>query len=563
MRPQLGRWTSVATSKELISMADAPEGNRVLPASGDWSAEFTRLSIADREGALTLDDLERFALCAYLLARDAECESAWMRAHQAWLREGDVCRAARCAFWQACGLLFRGELAPALGWIARGRRVLEAADHDCAEQGWLALLGALPVMFEGDAEAAYPSFVHAGELAGKYADSDLAAFARLCQGQSLVLQGHIAEGMVLLDEVMVAVMTGELTPILTGIIYCSTIAMCQDVFDLRRAREWTDALSRWCDSQHDMVPFRGNCLIHRCEIFQLQGDWPDALDAAQRACELLAGPATWDTLGAAYYQLGEVQRLRGQFTDAEASYRKASRAGREPEPGMSLLRLAQGRSDLAATSIRRVLDGMQDMIGRSKVLPAYVEIMLAAKDLEAARDAADELTRIAGDLDAPYLSALAFHFTGAVLLAEGNAQAAQSELRGAHDAWRDLNAPYQAARVRVLLGLACRDLQDGAAAELEFDAARSVFTALGALPDLEWLNRQVGTRSPQAAGGLSPRESEVLELLASGKTNRAIAAELSISEKTVARHVSNIFTKLTLSSRAEATAYAYTHGLLR
>lgn len=546
-----------------MSMTDTLVRDRTPFESRSWGAEFAQLSAADREGSLAVGELEQFALSAYMLGRDDECAIAWMRAHQEHLRRGEMHRAARCAFWQACGPLFRGELAPAMGWIARGRRVLEAVPEDCVERGWLLVLTALPIMFEGDPESAYPSFVRAGEIAERFGDLDLVTFARLGQGMSLILQQHIAEGMSLLDEVMVAVMTGELSPILTGIAYCSMIDMCQAVFDLRRAREWTDALSRWCESQLDMVPYRGNCLIHRCEIFQLQGKWRDALDAAQRACDLLSGPATWDSLGSAFYQLGEIQRLRGEFAQAEASYRNASRAGREPEPGMSLLRLAQGWGDVAAAGIRRVLDETQDAIGRSKVLPAYIEIMLEAKDLGAGRKAADELQQIANDFAAPYLRALAAHATGAVLLAEGNARAALAELRGAHTAWRELNAPYQVARVRMLIGLACRELGDGGGAGLEFDAARGLFEALGAIPDLEPVSRLLGTPASRGAGGLSARESEVLALLAAGKTNRAIAADLFLSEKTVARHVSNIFTKLELASRSEATAYAYKHGLVR
>jgi DNA-binding CsgD family transcriptional regulator len=425
------------------------------------------------------------------------------------------------------------------------------------------VLAALPIMFEDDPASAYPSFVRAGEIAERFGDLDLAAFARLCQGMSLILQQHVAAGMALLDEVMVAVMAGELSPLLTGIAYCQMIGLCQAVFDVRRAREWTDALSRWCDAQPNLVPYRGNCLIHRCEIFQLKGEWRHALDEAQRACDLLSGPPTWDTLGSAYYQLGEIQRLRGEFARAEASYRNASRAGRDPEPGMSLLRLAQGWGEVAAACIRRVLDETQDAIGRSKVLPAFVEIMLEAKDRGAGRTAADELQRIADDLGAPYLHALAAHATGAVLLAEGDALAALAALRGAHTAWRELDAPHQVARARLLIGLARRELGDGGGAGLEFDAARGLFEALGALPDFERVSRLLGMPAPRVAGGLSAREREVLALLASGKTNRAIAAELFLSEKTVARHVSNIFTKLDLASRAEATAYAYTHGLVR
>jgi DNA-binding CsgD family transcriptional regulator len=527
-----------------------------------WTDAYALLSAAQRNAPLEPEDLERLALVAYLVGNDDACAAAWLGAHQGFARRGEVRRAARCAFWQACGLLFRGELAPALGWIARGRRVLEAAPQDCVEQGWLLLLTALPVMFEGDAGSAYVAFVQADEIGASRGDLDLAMFARLGRGWSLVLQQHHAEGMALLDEVMVAVVAGELSPILTGIAYCSTIEVCQSVFDLRRAREWTGALSRWCAAQPDLVPFRGNCLVHRCEIFQLQGAWPDALDAARRACDLLSPPPTWDSLGWAHYQLGELHRLRGEFALAETAYRQASRAGRDPEPGRSLLLLAQGAGEAAAASIRRVLDETPNPVARAKVLPAYIDIMLAVHDVGAGRVAVDELLRIADGLGAPYVRALAAHATGAMLLAEGDARAALVELRGAAAMWRELDVPYQGARARVLISLACRQLGDSDGAGLEFDAARGVFEGLGATPDLAQLRRLSDSSPPRPDDGLSPREREVLALLATGKTNRAIAAELFLSEKTIARHVSNIFAKLALSSRAEATAYAYTHRLV-
>ena len=545
-----------------MTAADTLERGREALRRQAWADAYALMSAAQRNAPLEPEDLERLALAAYLVGNDDDCAAAWLGAHQGFARRGEVRRAARCAFWQACGLLFRGELAPAMGWIARGRRVLEAAPQDCAERGWLLLLTALPVMFEGDAGSAYVAFVQADEIAERCGDLDLAMFARLGRGWSLILQQHVTEGMALLDEVMVAVVAGELSPILTGIVYCSTIEVCQSVFDLRRAREWTGALSRWCDAQPDLVPFRGNCLVHRCEIFQLQGAWHDALDAARRACDLLAPPPVWDSLGSAYYQLGEIHRLRGEFALADTAYRQASRAGRDPEPGRSLLLLAQGAGDAAAASIRRVLDETPDPVARAKVLPAYIDIMLAANDVDAGRVAVDELRRIADELGAPYVRALAAHAAGAVLLAEGDARAALVELRGAAAMWRGLDVPYQVARARVLLGLACRQLGDSDGAGLEFDAARGLFEDLGATPDLAQLRRLSGSRSPRPDDGLSPREREVLALLATGKTNRAIAAELFLSEKTIARHVSNIFAKLALSSRAEATAYAYKHGLV-
>ena len=525
-----------------------------------WGDAFGDLSAVHREGELEAEDLELLAVAAYMAGRDRDCEEAWMAAHHAWMGRGEAERGARCAFWQALGLFFRGDMAPAMGWVARGGRLLQDSRGECVEHAWLRMLTALPLLFEGDADAAYPCFVEAAEIAERFGDPDATMFARLGRGYALILQGHISEGMALLDEVMVAVTADEVAPILAGIAYCQVIALCQAVFDFPRAREWTEALTRWCDSRSDLVPFRGNCLVHRCEIFQLQGAWTDALDSARRACEWLAGPPAWDALGSAYYQLAEIERLRGEFAQAEESYRQASLAGRDPEPGMSLLRLAQGRVDLAVPAIRRALDEAHDPIARSRLLPACVEVMLEAEEVGAAREAADELAGIAAQFDAPYMNALAAHAWGAVLLAEGDPRAALTTLRTAQRLWRDLEAPHEAARVRVLIGLACRERGDGASAELEFEAARGALEELGAAPDLARLARLVGSVRP---GGLSRRESEVLTLVAAGKTNRMIAAELFISEKTVARHVSNIFTKLRLSSRAEATAYAFKRGLVR
>jgi tetratricopeptide (TPR) repeat protein len=285
---------------------------------------------------------------------------------------------------------------------------------------------------------AYPSFVEAAGIAERFGDADATVFARLGCGYASIGQGRVAEGMALLDEVMVAVTAGEVTPILSGIVYCQVIELCQTVFDLRRAKEWTDALTRWCDSQPGLVPFRGNCLVHRCEIFQLQGAWRDAATSAQQACEWLAGPPAWDTLGSAYYQLAEIQRLRGEFTQAQESYQRASLVGRDPEPGMPLLYLAQGRTDRALPAIRRALEEAQDPIARSRLLPACVEVMLDANDVSAARLAAAELAGLAAQFDAAYLTALSAQAAGAVRLAEGDPGGALTKLRISYRSWRDL-----------------------------------------------------------------------------------------------------------------------------
>jgi DNA-binding CsgD family transcriptional regulator len=524
-----------------------------------WTEEFTDLSAARRDGGLNAEGCERLALAAYMVGNDDACEAAWITAHEMWLAQGETARAAGCAFQHALGLFFRGDLAPAMGWVARGGRLVEQSDGEPPERAWLMMLTDLPHLFTGNAKEGL-SFVEAGALAERCGDVDAVVFARLLSGYALISEGRIDDGMRLLDEVMVAVTANELNPMLAGIAYCQVITLCHGVFDLRRAREWTDALTRWCDAQPGIVPFRGNCLVHRCEIFQLQGAWADAQESARRACEWLAGPPVWDALGSAYYQLAEIQRLRGELADSEASYRQASAAGRDPEPGMSLLRLVQGRVDLAVRAIRRALDERQDPPERSRLLPAAVEVRLAGNDLEGARLAAEELAGIAEELGGAYLHALSAHATGAVLVADGEPGTALATLRTAQRAWRDLGAPHEAARVRVLLGAACAALGDAATAESEFDAARVAFDELGAVPDLKALARASGAPRWES---LSPRECEVLILVAAGKTNRAIAQELFISEKTVARHLANIFIKLRLNSRAQATAYAYRHGLVQ
>jgi DNA-binding CsgD family transcriptional regulator/tetratricopeptide (TPR) repeat protein len=547
---------------ETVAVGDTIDRGRESFRRRAWGDAFAQLSAAEGDSHLELEDLERLAAAAYLVGRVDDSVDAWARAHHAYMRAGEIARAARCAFWLAFILLNKGELARGGGWVHRAQRLLGDGERDCVEQGYVCYCASLRLAFEGDVEAGHAGFVQAAETGDRFGDPELVALARVGEGRCLIYRGEIAEGMALLDEAMVAVTAHEVSPAAVGDLYCTVIEGCQEVFDVRRAQEWTAALSRWCDSQPELVLYRGQCLVHRAELMLLGGAWEEAGAEVQRACDRLARPTSQRALGAAYYVRAELHRLRGEFAEAEVAYRNANQSGRQPQPGLAQLRLAQGRVDEACATMRRVLDEAEDAVTRSRLLGPYVEIALTGGDVSAARGAADELSGIASEWNTPFLSALSSHATGSVLLAEGDTRAALAAFRRAWAGWGELEAPYDAARARVLIGLACRALGDEDSAQLELDAARSVFLQLDAAPDLVRVEELSRIATHRVAGGLTAREVQVLKLVATGMTNLAIASELVISDKTVATHVNSILAKLGLSSRSAATAYAYEHDLV-
>ena len=526
-----------------------------------WGNCYTALAEADRDEPLTGDDLALYATVAYLTGRPGESADLWTRAHSQYLAAGNINRAARTAIRLGVDLLNAGEGVRGMGWVDKARRLLDDHPSDCVEVGYLMLPDAVRLIGE-DAARAEVLFDRAAQIGRKFGDADLTVMARHGQGRAMIRCGRVREGCALLDEAMVALEAGEVSPVFAGDIYCSVIEASLEIFDVRRAREWTTALAHWCQSQPNLVPYTGQCLVRRAEIMQLHGDWAAAVEVARDACEhFLRGPAQRAT-AAAFYQRGELLRLTGDFANADESYREAARRGRQPQPGLALMRLAQGQADAAATGIRAALEQVKLPGARCRILPAFIEVMLGVKDLEAARVASDELTQLSAGIEAPVLRAAAQQARGAVALATGDARSALNDLRAAWATWDEVEAPYEAARTRMLIGLACRAVGDEDAAELELDAARWGFEKLSATPDIE---RVQALAREKTRGGeksaLTDRELQVLRLVAAGLTNRAIATRLRISEKTVARHVSNIFTKLGLSSRAAATAYAYEHGV--
>jgi DNA-binding CsgD family transcriptional regulator len=527
-------------------------------------AQWAREAIARRAWSEALEEyrkcsdleaaaLESWGLAAFLTGNDDEAEATRERAHHAYLASGDLEGAARTAFWLGLSLVMRGEPARGGGWFGIMRQVSGEGFESSRWRGYESLNVGMMALLSGRVEESLTRFEQALDVAVRHDDVDLRMLAASGHGQALLSSGRIAEGMRELDEVMVFGTSTAASPQAVG-------QVCRGCLDLERGSEWTELLSRWCATQPDLQPYRGQCLVHRSEVLQVRGRWDDAMVETERVLDDDRRGDRDVALGMALYQRAELYRVRGDDERAERGYRDALRAGHDPQPGMALLRLAQGRVESAFLSLQRALAETHVAFQRIRLLPALVEAALGLDDLRVAAEAARELTETAARLDSVYARAIAATSSGAVSIAGGRPRESLGELRSALNDWANLDAPYEAARCRVLFARACQEVGDLDTAQLELDAARRVFTGLGALRDLALLD---GERTRQSApAGLTRREVEVLRLVASGGSNREIAAELVLSEKTVARHVANIFVKIGVSSRAAATAFAYDASLV-
>jgi DNA-binding CsgD family transcriptional regulator/tetratricopeptide (TPR) repeat protein len=539
------------------------ERGRGCYASGAWLEANAALRAADEVARLDGEDLELLARSAYMLGRDDEYVGALERAHHVHLDAGEPRRAVRCAFWIGHNMLFRGDTVRARGWFARAHRLLERDAADCVERGWMLIPVWLEEMARGEWEAGYDTAGEAAAIGERFRDSDLVWLARDDQARALVKRGRVEDGLRLLDEALVVATAGELSPVVAGIVFCNTIAFCSDAYEVPHARAWTDALTSWCDGQPEMVAHNGLCLVHRAEILQMRGAWTDALEQASCATERFTqGVLNQLACGKAHYRRGEVHRLRGELAAAEAGYREANRCGCDPQPGMALLRLAQKRSDAAAAAIRRAVGEATEPLRRAALLPAYVEIMLGCGDVETARSASRQLNEIADRQGSNMLTAMSEYARAAVALAADDPRSGLAAARQSSEAWRDLDVPYEVARARVLIGVACNVLGDDDAAEMELEAARAVFAELGARPDVAHVDALGLSDGREDVYGLTRRELEVLRLVAAGKSNREIAESLVISDRTVARHLQNIFAKLRVTSRTAASAFAFERDLV-
>jgi ATP/maltotriose-dependent transcriptional regulator MalT len=540
-----------------VRTADPLAAARDLRSRHDWLAALEAATTANVDSPeLEAEQADLIADAAWWLGRLQECIEARERAYRLFDELGDRRRAGQCAVWLWEHHAIGARPAIAGGWLRRARRALEG-QPDCVEVGALLLREAEIAHGSGSLDLARDLAGGVAELARNLRSADLEAEALQTIGRVLIDQGEVAEGMGHLDEAMLFAVEGRLGPYSTGKVYCSLISACEELGDLDRAAEWTEATMRWAQ-QHPFAIFPGICRVHRAVVLKRRGSLAEAEREAAQACDELITSHVANA-AAAYAEVGDIRRRLGELDGAEEAFTRAQELCGRPCGALALLRLAQGRSDAALTIITGCLRNTTNRLARAALLPILVQVASATGDLDEARGAFRELDDITATFDAPILWAAAASTRGRLELAQGDAAGACTSLRDAVERWEVLNVPYEVATARTLLGQALRDCGDVTGADDSFAIAARLFDQLGAHLDARLSDSGV---RPTLPAGLTEREVEVLRLVAAGKTNNEVAAELYLSVKTVSRHLSNIFTKVGVTSRAAATAFAFEHNLL-
>lgn len=538
---------------------DTIEAARAAFRRNAWADATDLFLRSDADSALGAEDLEALVWAAGIAARDAEMLAALERLYAWHEARQDHVNCARTAFWSGLRNMMIGEVGLGSGWLQRAAKHAEETAPDCVQRAYLILPQVLVHRAKGDYEAAVAAADRALAFAEAAREADLVALAGSFKGGILFRLGRIEEGYGPIDEAMLLANAGRLSPLVSGVVYCEIVASCCRVQEMVRAREWTAILDAWCRRNPQARAFNGVCQVHRAEVLQLEGNWAEALAEAERAGDGLTGTTEQTAMAAAAYRRAEILRLSGRFDDSETEYRRAAEIALDPQPGLALLRLAQGRTDEAAAMIRRAIDTAADMPRQAALLPAGIEICIASGDLDRAETLCTEMSRIAELFGTEILARVADQGVGALALARGDAAEAVALLGRARRFWSGFGAPYLVARLRVDIARGCAELGDSDGAALELDAAEKIFHDLGAEPDLSRIRMM---RGGGTAGLLTAREREVLALLAEGGSNREIAADLGLSPKTVNRHVENIFDKLGVSSRAAAVAKGLKSGTI-
>lgn len=553
------RCWSVAKDPEFSMATTAASARRAL-LQYDWSGAYALATEAVAAHPTATDALEVLAEAAWWTSRVDECIDARERLYRLYEDDGDTLRAGVIAMEVSENHGFRGQPAVARAWLARARRLL-ADRPDGPARGRLLLREAEVAHSTGAVDEAIIFAEEALTMGRTIADCDLETESLQCLGRLHIAQGRPETGLALFDEAMLITVEGRCNPYVTGKTYCSFISACEELGDLHRAAEWIEVGSRWAE-HHPISAFPGLCRVHRAEVLQMRGEWQRAEEEARRACAELDGVNSYNT-ALSFKEIGEIRRRLGDLEGADAAFRAASDLGLHPQPGLALLRLAEEKVAVAARMIQQALCEVgDDDLARGKLLPAAVQIGVAADDLDAARASADELERIARVYRSSLLDAASASSRGRLRLAEGEISAATADLRTALQRWRALGVPYEVATTQVLLGEASRRDGDDDEAAAHFTAAATTFARLGAALDAAQLDARASGEAPAADSPLTEREAELLRLVASGHTNRAIAGEMFVSEKTIERHLSNVFRKLGVSSRAAATAQALRLGLV-